>query len=220
MGSPRKLLSSVRLVSGSATSCFGRPEVQAYLGQVETRTLKRWVLPPSVNTDQKITLRFRLDVFQGRRHPTPVEAAAERGAVPLHGLLVAVEELTGGLDVGGVFVRGNVRIEHVGHATHLFLVVDDEAPDLAFRVVGVESERLEGRPAGPQGRVEGFANDVEGARRPEFVDVVSVDGATWCWWSLSEVQHFAQQAIAPGPPSPERLARTETTGQWARPPRD
>ncbi len=50
--------------------------------------------------------------------------------------------------------------------------------------------------------------------------VVSVDGATWCWWTLSEVQHFAQQAIAPGPPSPERLARGENAGQWARPPRD
>jgi hypothetical protein len=63
--------------------------------------------------------------------------------------------------------------------------------------------------------------DIETAERLRhpFI-VVSVDGTTWCWWTLSEVQHFAQQAIAPGPPSPDRLARTETAGQWARPPRD
>lgn len=63
--------------------------------------------------------------------------------------------------------------------------------------------------------------DIETAERLRhpFI-VVSVDGATWCWWSLSEVRHFAQQAIAPGPPSPERLARTASVGQWARPPRD
>ena len=50
--------------------------------------------------------------------------------------------------------------------------------------------------------------------------VVSVDGATWCWWGLSEVEHFARQAIAPGPPSPDRMARGASAGQWARPPRD
>ena len=63
--------------------------------------------------------------------------------------------------------------------------------------------------------------DIETAGRLKhpFI-VVSVDGSTWCWWTLSEVEHFARQAISPGPPSPERLARREGVGQWAQPRRD
>lgn len=47
--------------------------------------------------------------------------------------------------------------------------------------------------------------------------VVSVDATTWCWWSLSEVEQFARQAIAPAPPAPERLAQEETPSFWALP---
>ena len=46
----------------SETACFQKPEVQAYLSQVQNRTLERWVLPPSVSSDQHVTLRFKLDV--------------------------------------------------------------------------------------------------------------------------------------------------------------
>jgi TonB family protein len=46
----------------SETACFQKPEVQAYLSQVQNRTLERWVLPPSVSADQHVTLRFKLDV--------------------------------------------------------------------------------------------------------------------------------------------------------------
>jgi len=46
----------------SETACFRKPEVQAYLSQVQNRTLERWVLPPSVSADQHVTLRFKLDV--------------------------------------------------------------------------------------------------------------------------------------------------------------
>jgi len=55
--------------------------------------------------------------------------------------------------------------------------------------------------------------------RHPFV-VVSVDAKTWCWWPLSEVDRFAEQAIAPGPPSPERLARADEEAAWARPSAD
>jgi hypothetical protein len=63
--------------------------------------------------------------------------------------------------------------------------------------------------------------DIETAERLKhpFI-VVSVDGSTWCWWTLTEVEHFARQAISPGPPSPERLARREDAGQWAQPRRN
>lgn len=55
--------------------------------------------------------------------------------------------------------------------------------------------------------------------RHPFV-VVSVDAKTWCWWRLSEVDRFAEQSIAPGPPSPDRLARADDQAAWARPSAD
>lgn len=90
---------------------------------------------------------------------------------------------------------------------------------------------------GPVGVVAGspFGSDAERARRlcvlsqtdiqtaarlrHPFV-VVSVDAKTWCWWRLSEVDRFAEQSIAPGPPSPERLARADEEAAWARPSAD
>jgi len=48
--------------TASAASCFGLPAVQSYLGGVERRTLERWKLPPGINPDQRITLKFRVDV--------------------------------------------------------------------------------------------------------------------------------------------------------------
>src|SRR5262245_53132999 len=46
----------------AANECLGRPEVQQYLNEVEARTISRWVLPPGVKADQKVTLQFKLDV--------------------------------------------------------------------------------------------------------------------------------------------------------------
>ncbi len=41
--------------------CVARPEVQAYLQRIKSRVLSRWVLPPDVNANQSVTLRFTLD---------------------------------------------------------------------------------------------------------------------------------------------------------------
>jgi TonB family protein len=46
----------------NATNCFGLPSVQSYLLSVESRTIDRWSLPPGVDPNQKVTLKFRLDV--------------------------------------------------------------------------------------------------------------------------------------------------------------
>jgi TonB family protein len=45
----------------AATECLGRREVRQYLDDVEARTISRWVLPPGVRADQKVTLQFKLD---------------------------------------------------------------------------------------------------------------------------------------------------------------
>jgi TonB family protein len=59
----------------SETACFQRPEVQAYLSQVQARTLERWVLPPSVSADQHVTLRFKLDVAGSASNVSLVRAS-------------------------------------------------------------------------------------------------------------------------------------------------
>jgi len=51
--------------TGGGTSpgdCYGRSEVQSYISDVQDRVLGRWVLPPGVPADQRVTLRFKLDV--------------------------------------------------------------------------------------------------------------------------------------------------------------
>lgn len=45
----------------SKTACMQRPEVLNYLSSIKDRTLSRWVLPPGVDPDKSVTLRFRLD---------------------------------------------------------------------------------------------------------------------------------------------------------------
>ena len=59
----------------SETACFQKPEVQAYLSQVQNRTLERWVLPPSVAADQQVTLRFKLDVAGSASNVSLVRAS-------------------------------------------------------------------------------------------------------------------------------------------------
>ncbi len=50
------------VTAASATQCFEKPEVQSYLSSVQKRTLDRWRLPPGVQADQNVTLRFKIDV--------------------------------------------------------------------------------------------------------------------------------------------------------------
>jgi TonB family protein len=59
----------------SETACFQKPEVKAYLSQVQARTLERWVLPPSVTADQQVTLRFKLDVAGSASNVSLVRAS-------------------------------------------------------------------------------------------------------------------------------------------------
>jgi TonB family protein len=61
--------------AGSGAACFERPEVNAYLGQVQKRVLERWVLPPSVTSDQRVTLSFRLDVAGSATRVSLVKAS-------------------------------------------------------------------------------------------------------------------------------------------------
>lgn len=46
----------------SKSMCLERPEVLLYMTKVEERVYERWILPPGVDADQRVTLRFRLDV--------------------------------------------------------------------------------------------------------------------------------------------------------------
>ncbi len=46
----------------STADCLGRSEVQVYMGVVKDRMYDRWQLPPGVPSDQKVTLKFVLDV--------------------------------------------------------------------------------------------------------------------------------------------------------------
>ncbi len=50
------------VMTQTASECLDRPEVRAYLDQVQKRTLDRWILPPGIQADNKVTLRFQLDV--------------------------------------------------------------------------------------------------------------------------------------------------------------
>jgi TonB family protein len=54
--------SGTSVMSQSTSECLDRPEVRAYLDQVQKRTLDRWILPPGIKADNKVTLRFQLDV--------------------------------------------------------------------------------------------------------------------------------------------------------------
>ena len=51
--------------TGSGTGagrCNDRPEVQAYLAQIKSRMWQRWKLPPGVPVNERVMLRFKLDV--------------------------------------------------------------------------------------------------------------------------------------------------------------
>ena len=50
------------VMTQTASECLDRPEVQGYLEEVQKRTLDRWILPPGIQADNRVTLRFQLDV--------------------------------------------------------------------------------------------------------------------------------------------------------------
>ncbi len=58
----------------SGNRCTDRPEVQAYLRQITERTLERWKLPPGIPPNERVTLRFRVDVAGSPRAVEVVEA--------------------------------------------------------------------------------------------------------------------------------------------------
>jgi TonB family protein len=61
---------------GGATDagCQSRPEVVAYVDDIEDRMYKRWILPPGVAPDQKVMLRFHLDVAGSATSVSLIEA--------------------------------------------------------------------------------------------------------------------------------------------------
>jgi len=48
--------------SASTVSCLGLPGVQSYMGVLQARVFDRWSLPPGIDPDQQVTLKFQLDV--------------------------------------------------------------------------------------------------------------------------------------------------------------
>lgn len=60
--------------------------------------------------------------------------------------------------------------------------------------------------------------DISTAERLRYpFAVVAVDGGTWCWWTLEEVEAFAAEAISLGRPAPGRIAGAEPATSWSRP---
>ena len=47
--------------AGSDTGCIGLPAVSAYMETIRTRTEERWKLPPGLQRNQQVTLRFKVD---------------------------------------------------------------------------------------------------------------------------------------------------------------
>ncbi|MDH3521121.1 MAG: TonB family protein [Myxococcales bacterium] len=60
--------------SPSEQACMHRPEVVAYMSEVKSRTIARWVLPPGVDANHEVRLRFRLDTAGSARKVSVVEA--------------------------------------------------------------------------------------------------------------------------------------------------
>lgn len=58
----------------SPKACLERAEVATYMSAVRDRTLARWVLPPGVSSDKKVTLRFRLDAAGSASNVSVVRA--------------------------------------------------------------------------------------------------------------------------------------------------
>jgi TonB family protein len=48
--------------AAAEATCITRPEVATYMQDIHDRVVHRWILPPGVDANQKVRLRFRLDV--------------------------------------------------------------------------------------------------------------------------------------------------------------
>jgi TonB family protein len=55
--------------------CFQRADVNRYLVAVKDRTIERWVLPPGLNSDQSVTLNFRIDAAGSATRVSVVRAS-------------------------------------------------------------------------------------------------------------------------------------------------
>lgn len=53
--------SSLEPTGSQQSACFQRPEVSSYLMRVKDRTIEHWLLPPGVQANQSVTLRFQID---------------------------------------------------------------------------------------------------------------------------------------------------------------
>lgn len=60
----------------TARECYGKPQVMRYLTAVQQKTLDRWNLPPGVDSDQTVTLRFQLDTTGSATNVSLVDASS------------------------------------------------------------------------------------------------------------------------------------------------
>ena len=61
-------------VSATEAACIARPEVATYMQDIHDRVVDRWILPPGLEADQAVKLRFRLDVAGSATSVSLVEA--------------------------------------------------------------------------------------------------------------------------------------------------
>jgi hypothetical protein len=60
----------------SLGDCFARPEVKQYWSAIQTRMYARWVLPPDVESNKEVQLRFQLDAA-GSAHAVQLVAGGD-----------------------------------------------------------------------------------------------------------------------------------------------
>lgn len=61
-------------VGAAEAACIARPEVAAYMQRVHDDVVARWILPPGLEANQQVKLRFRLDVAGSATSVSLVEA--------------------------------------------------------------------------------------------------------------------------------------------------
>ncbi len=61
-------------VSPAERACIARPEVAAYMQGIHDRVVERWILPPGLDANRSVKLRFRLDVAGSATSVSLVEA--------------------------------------------------------------------------------------------------------------------------------------------------
>jgi TonB family protein len=61
-------------VGAAEAACIARPEVATYMQDIHDRVVDRWILPPGLDANQAVKLRFRLDVAGSATSVSLVEA--------------------------------------------------------------------------------------------------------------------------------------------------